>query len=137
MYVAAENLWKNEFSHRWMLTFGFGLVHGFGFASILRELGLPSAGLARSLLSFNLGVEAGQIVIVGFLWPVLWWLTRREIRAQVTSPVLHAGRPALRSAFDEGGPWSSRFRLCASVVIFLFGALWFCERTFAFKLLPI
>jgi hypothetical protein len=135
MYVAAENLWKNEFSHRWMLTFGFGLVHGFGFASVLRELGLPSAGLARSLLSFNLGVEAGQIVIVGLLWPILWWLSRRE--TQVRSPVSHAGRPALRSAFDEGGSWSSRLRLGASAVIFLFGALWFCERAFAFKLLPI
>src|SRR6266576_461867 len=77
MYVAAENLWKNEFSHRWMLTFGFGLVHGFGFASVLRELGLPSAGLARSLVSFNLGVEAGQVVIVGALWPILWWVNRR------------------------------------------------------------
>jgi hypothetical protein len=126
MYVAAENLWKNEFSHRWMLTFGFGLVHGFGFASVLRELGLPSAGLARSLLSFNLGVEAGQIVIVALLWPALWWLSRRETRSQQSSPVLDAGRL-----------WSSRLRLSASIIIFLFGALWFCERTFAFKLLPI
>jgi hypothetical protein len=147
MYVAAENLWKNEFSHRWMLTFGFGLVHGFGFASVLRELGLPSGGLARSLLSFNLGVEAGQGVIVALLWPALWWLSRHEksslarsprpTRSQVWSPVPHAGRPALRSAFDEGGSWSSRLRLTASVIIFLFGALWFCERAFALKLLPI
>jgi HupE / UreJ protein. len=135
MYVAAENLWKNEFSHRWMLTFGFGLVHGFGFASVLRELGLPSGGLARSLLSFNLGVEAGQIVIVALLWPALWWLSRRE--TQVWSSVPLVGRPALRSAFDEGGSWSSRLRLSASVIIFLFGALWLCERTFAFKILPI
>jgi hypothetical protein len=135
MYVAAENVWKSEFGHRWMLTFGFGLVHGFGFASVLRELGLPSGGLARSLLSFNLGVEAGQIVIVALLWPALWLLNRRE--TQVRSPVSHAGRPALRSAFDEGGSWSSRLRLTASVIIFLFGALWFCERTFALKLLPI
>ena len=124
MYVAAENLWKNEFSHRWMLTFGFGLVHGFGFASVLRELGLPSGGLARSLLSFNLGVEAGQIVIVGLLWPILWWLTRHEKLSPASSP-------------GFGRTWSSWLRLCASVVIFLFGALWFCERTFAFKLLPI
>jgi hydrogenase/urease accessory protein HupE len=111
MYVAAENLCRNEFSHRWMLTFGFGLVHGFGFASVLRELGLPSGGLARSLLSFNLGVEAGQIVIVGLLWPALWCVNRQA--------------------------WSPRVRLSASVIIFLFGAAWFCERTFALKLLPI
>ncbi len=111
MYVAAENLWRSEFSHRWMLTFGFGLIHGFGFASVLRELGLPSGGLVRSLFSFNLGVEAGQIVIVGLLWPALWWLNRQA--------------------------WSSRVRLSASIIIFLFGAAWFCERTFALKLLPI
>ena len=57
--------------------FGFGLVHGFGFANVLRELGLPSSGLARSLLSFNLGVEGGQLVIVGVLWPLLWWLNKQ------------------------------------------------------------
>ena len=65
MYVAGENLWLRDTSGRWLLTFGFGLVHGFGFASVLRELGLPSGGMARSLLSFNLGVELGQIAIVG------------------------------------------------------------------------
>jgi hypothetical protein len=134
MYVAAENLWKNEFSHRWMLTFGFGLVHGFGFASVLRELGLPSAGLARSLLSFNLGVEAGQIVIVALLWPALWWLSRHEKSLPSPNPAL-----ARVQAWSPGfcRSWSSRLRLTASIVIFLFGALWFCERTFAFKLLPI
>jgi hypothetical protein len=126
MYVAAENLWTSQVAHRWMLTFGFGLVHGFGFASVLRELGLPSEGLARSLLSFNLGVEAGQIVIVGLLWPVLWWFTRHESSAKGVSPAPQAGRP-----------WSSWVRVGASVIIFLFGAVWFCERTFSFKLLPI
>src|SRR6266581_8237700 len=110
MYVAAENLWSGDHAHRWLLTFGFGLIHGFGFASVLRELGLPSTGLARSLLSFNLGVEAGQLVIVGALWPLLWLLNRQ--------------------------PWSRQVRLGCSIVIFLFGAAWFCERTFGLKLLP-
>ena len=136
MYVAAENLWKSEFSHRWMLTFGFGLVHGFGFASVLRELGLPSAGLARSLLSFNVGVEAGQIVIVGLLWPALWWLSRRELRTQLSNPGMTAAQ-VWSPVPNAGRSWSSRLRLTAYVIIFLFGALWFCERTFAFKLLPI
>jgi hypothetical protein len=111
MYVAAENLWVTSTRHRWMLTFGFGLVHGFGFASVLRELGLPARGLARSLVSFNLGVEAGQIVIVGALWPLLWWVNRH--------------------------PWSPRFRMGLSVVIFLFGAAWFVERVFRLKFMPI
>jgi hypothetical protein len=134
MYVAAENLWTSKLAHRWMLTFGFGLVHGFGFASVLRELGLPSGGLARSLLSFNLGVEAGQIVIVGLLWPALWWLTRHEKLSPAPNPGL-----TRVSGWSPGfgRSRSSWLRLCASVVIFLFGALWFCERTFAFKLLPI
>jgi hypothetical protein len=111
MYVAAENLWKQDHAYRWLLTFGFGLVHGFGFASVLRELGLPSGGLARSLLSFNLGVEAGQIVIVGALWPLLWWVNRQAS--------------------------ASMLRIAASLVIFLLGAAWFCERTFGFKWLPV
>lgn len=110
MYVAAENLWTKNTQHRWMITFGFGLVHGFGFANVLRELGLPSSGLARSLVSFNLGVEAGQIAIVGVLWPLLWWINRQ--------------------------PWAGRVRAGTSGVIFLFGAAWFVERVFGLKFLP-
>ena len=110
MYVAAENLWTTSTRHRWMYTFGFGLVHGFGFASVLRELGLPSNGLARSLVSFNLGVEAGQIAIVGSLWPLLWWINRR--------------------------PWAGRVRVGTSIVIFLFGAAWFVERVSGLKFMP-
>jgi hypothetical protein len=109
MYVAAENLWVKSTGRRWMLTFGFGLVHGFGFANVLRELGLPARGLERSLVSFNLGVEAGQIVIVGALWPLLWWINRQS--------------------------WAAGFRVGLSVVIFLLGAAWFVERTFRLKLM--
>jgi hypothetical protein len=110
MYVAAENLWLRDTSGRWLLTFWFGLVHGFGFASVLRELGLPSAGMARSLLSFNLGVELGQIAIVAVLWPALLWVNRRS--------------------------WAPRFRSGASIGIFLLGALWFVERAFGWRVLP-
>ncbi len=111
MYVAAENLWVTSTRHRWLLTFGFGLVHGFGFASVLRELGLPSKGLARSLLAFNVGVEVGQIVIVGALWPLLWWINQQ--------------------------PWSARFRIGLSVIIFLFGSAWFVERVFGLRFMPM
>src|SRR5262249_34955284 len=52
-YVALENILRPEPAHRFLLTFGFGLVHGFGFASVLKELGLPKSGLLWSLLSFN------------------------------------------------------------------------------------
>jgi hypothetical protein len=69
-YVAAENFWAKRADHRWIITFLFGLVHGFGFANVLTQLGLPSKGLVASLLAFNVGVEAGQVAIVSVLFPV-------------------------------------------------------------------
>ena len=71
--LSAERV-KAAIAHRWRLTFGFGLVHGFGFAGALRALDLPGALLAPSLLTFNLGVELGQLVIVALAWPLLRWL---------------------------------------------------------------
>lgn len=68
MLAAANNLWPVVQHRRWLVAFGFGLIHGFGFASVLAELGLPVDALALSLLGFNAGVEVGQIAIVaGFL----------------------------------------------------------------------
>lgn len=61
---------------RWWVSFGFGLVHGFGFATVLGELGLAQGNLLLSLLAFNLGVEAGQLLIVASLLPVLYGLSR-------------------------------------------------------------
>ena len=76
-YVAAENLFlRHAVSHRWAVSFLFGLVHGFGFSSVLRELGLPTQGLAWSLLSFNLGVEVGQAAAIALMLPLLLWLRR-------------------------------------------------------------
>ena len=60
--------------HRWRLTLVFGLVHGFGFAGALKDLGLGGGSLAASLLGFNLGVELGQLAIVGVFFPLAWWL---------------------------------------------------------------
>ena len=59
------------------LAFGFGLLHGFGFASVLAEVGLPPGALALALLGFNLGVELGQLAIVAGLLPLLLALSRR------------------------------------------------------------
>lgn len=56
---------------RWLITFAFGLVHGFGFASALRETGLPHEHLPVALAAFNVGVELGQVAIVALAWPVL------------------------------------------------------------------
>jgi hypothetical protein len=51
----------------WLVVFLFGLLHGFGFAGALKEIGLPQNGIALSLASFNLGVEAGQLLFIGFI----------------------------------------------------------------------
>lgn len=74
-YVAFENLMpRYALSRRWLISFLFGLVHGFGFSSVLKEIGLPKGGELLALLNFNLGVEAGQIVAVLLVLPLLAWL---------------------------------------------------------------
>ena len=73
-YVAAENLFmRRPVSHRWAVSFVFGLVHGVGFSSVLRELNLPASGIVWPLLSFNLGVEVGQATAVALALPLLLW----------------------------------------------------------------
>lgn len=62
---------------RWKISALFGLVHGFGFAGALSDLGLDRADLARTLAGFNLGVELGQLAIVALLLPLAWWGRRR------------------------------------------------------------
>jgi hydrogenase/urease accessory protein HupE len=81
VYVGVENLLtRGEPKGRWLLTFAFGLVHGFGFASVLRDLGVSSAGgVALPLFSFNLGVEIGQLAVAAILLPVIWKLRRNEM----------------------------------------------------------
>jgi hypothetical protein len=78
VYVALENFWRGEaaIGNRWLITFGFGLIHGLGFASILREFVIPRGDLAVALGSFNLGVEVGQIAIVLVAFSVLQALRR-------------------------------------------------------------
>jgi hypothetical protein len=72
--AAANNLKPMVERRRWMVAFGFGLIHGFGFASVLAELGLPRETLVLSLLGFNLGVEIGQLAIVAAFLPLAYWL---------------------------------------------------------------
>lgn len=83
VFVGVENLLRrgHEPRGRWALTFGFGLIHGFGFASVLRDLGVGRDGAAvlGPLFAFNLGVEIGQIAIAALVLPFLWWLRRNEL----------------------------------------------------------
>lgn len=112
IYVGLEDLWALRarkadaaLAHRWMLTFAFGLVHGFGFASVLRELQLPRKSLAIGLVTFNLGVELGQICIVAALLPLLAWL--------------------------RGKPWFAGMGVRAlAAIISALGAFWFVQRVF-------
>lgn len=82
IFVGIENLVMRgaEPKRRWLLTFGFGLIHGFGFAGALKEVGQGLAGraLAMPLFSFNLGVELGQVAVAAVCLPILIALRRRE-----------------------------------------------------------
>jgi len=80
LYTAIENIVRPDVRWRFMLTFGFGLVHGLGFASVLQVM-LPPDHIIAPLLGFNLGVELGQLVIVLIALP-LAWLAAREIGAE-------------------------------------------------------
>jgi len=105
VYVALENIFLRDApSQRWLVSFLFGLVHGFGFASALGPLHLPAPRLAVALFGFNLGVEAGQALVVALLLPVLMWM--------------------------RGARWERRAVRAASGAVALMGFVWFMERVF-------
>ncbi|MSR36857.1 MAG: HupE/UreJ family protein [Gemmatimonadetes bacterium] len=88
-YVAVENLFTSKLKPwRLALVFGFGLLHGMGFAGVLSELGLPRSERLTGLLSFNLGVEGGQLAIIaGMFLTVGWFRHRPWYRARVVVPI--------------------------------------------------
>ncbi|MFQ5803661.1 MAG: HupE/UreJ family protein [Candidatus Methylomirabilales bacterium] len=104
IYIALENLFFEKFDRRWMVSFFFGLVHGFGFAGVLKEMDLPRSGLVSSLFSFNAGVEVGQVIIVLIILPVLRSLSHIGSRKMVVTS--------------------------GSVLILSFGLFWFYQRAF-------
>ncbi|HVZ74400.1 MAG TPA: HupE/UreJ family protein [Polyangia bacterium] len=69
-YVGVENLFVEDASRRWRITFPFGLIHGFGFASALRAIALPHAQIPVALVSFNVGVEIGQLGVLAIALPL-------------------------------------------------------------------
>lgn len=89
VYVGVENIWRKS-SLRWReaLTFTFGLVHGLGFASVLREMGIgtTAVGVALPLFSFNLGVEAGQIAVAACILPITLKLSSIRQFTQIAVP---------------------------------------------------
>jgi hydrogenase/urease accessory protein HupE len=76
VFVAMENFFSRDIDGRWRVTFAFGLIHGFGFAGALREIGLPANAVATALAAFNVGVEIGQVAIVSIVVPALIALDR-------------------------------------------------------------
>jgi hypothetical protein len=80
--AALNNLRPMVSDRRWMVAFGFGLIHGFGFASVLTELGLPQEALVLSLVGFNVGVETGQLAIVAVFLPLIYVLRNTRFYRQ-------------------------------------------------------
>jgi hydrogenase/urease accessory protein HupE len=116
IYVAVENYFLKDGRHRWMLAFGFGLVHGLGFSSSLRDL--LTDRIVVPVLAFNLGIEAGQLAILLAAYPLLRWLQR--------SPEPGAGELRRR-----------RVVLAGSLPILLLGIGWLIERSCGLTFMPV
>jgi hypothetical protein len=91
LLAALNNLWPWVTGRVWAMSFGFGLIHGFGFAGALSELGLPKTGRLLSLLGFNLGVECGQLAVVCIVLPLLFLMRGKRWYAQRAMPLLSLG----------------------------------------------
>ncbi len=109
--AALNNVFPLFTGRRWAVAFAFGLIHGFGFASVLADLGLPQDALALALVGFNLGVELGQLAIVAVFLPLAYGLRRTVLYRQGV-------------------------RIGGSLLIALLAGVWFAERAFNLKLLP-
>ena len=90
--AALNNLYPLVSERRWLLAFAFGLIHGFGFASVLADLGLPRGALLSCLVAFNVGVELGQLAIVALFLPLAWWFRHSWVYRRLT---LYAGSAAV------------------------------------------
>ena len=108
VYVGVDNLVARPGGRdvRGWIALAFGLIHGFGFASVLKEIGLPGTALGWSLFSFNLGVEIGQLIVVVIVTALLG---------------------AVRRKSDRLARWIA---LAGSTIVIVAGAYWFIERVF-------
>lgn len=97
--AALNNVWPVVVRRVWLVGFVFGLIHGFGFAGALGELQMPKDARLWSLLGFNLGVEAGQVVVVCVLLPVLFAVRKRRWYASVVLPAVSLGIAVLAACW--------------------------------------
>ncbi|HXG60258.1 MAG TPA: HupE/UreJ family protein [Planctomycetota bacterium] len=116
VYVAIENFFVSDGRRRWLLTFGFGLVHGLGFSTNLKEL--LTDRVVVPVLSFNLGVELGQVAILAATFPALAWLRRT-------------------STPDRAAPLQRRLAWAGSVPLLLLGLGWLVERAVGLEFMPL
>ena len=108
VYVGADNLLVRSGGRdtRPWIAFGFGLIHGFGFANVLREMDLPTRAMGWTLFGFNIGVEIGQLAVVVLVALAVAWIRSRSEAA-----------------------WR-RLAVAGSVVVLLAGVFWFVQRVF-------
>ena len=106
VYVAIENIFTSGLN-RWrpVVIFGFGLLHGLGFASVLGDFGLPEGQFIPALIGFNIGVEFGQLAVIAMAFVLVFWAMKQDW-------------------------YRSRIAVPASCVIAAVGAYWFVERVF-------
>ena len=106
VFVAVENFFSRDVDKRWRMAFLFGLIHGFGFAGALREIGLPPNAAVPALAAFNIGVEIGQVAIVAVALPILRLADRLSAEDR-SEPVRAAGLVYAVSAVIGllGGYW--------------------------------
>jgi hydrogenase/urease accessory protein HupE len=109
-YIALENIFAKQVNYRWLAAFVFGLIHGFGFAGVLQEFIAGKSNLILSVVSFNVGVELGQLIIFFIMLPILH---------------------LLRNKFK-----TRRIIVGASAVIFIIGLIWLVERVTNLQLVP-
>lgn len=90
LFTAVENIIHNEVNpYRLLIVFVFGLIHGMGFASALKDIGIPQSNFISTLLSFNLGVEAGQVLIIllAFFLVGKWFRDKVWYKSRIVYPV--------------------------------------------------
>lgn len=121
VYVAVENIFARGLT-KWrpFVIFGFGLLHGLGFASVLGEFGLPEDQFVPALIGFNVGVEVGQLTVIATAFILLWLAVLAARRAKLTGPEeMVTEYPVMFRALSMAG----------SLLIAIIGAWWVIERT--------
>jgi hypothetical protein len=105
VWVGGENLFGAKHRRRWVVVFAFGLIHGFGFAGALTDLGFGSSSVdvAKALVFFNAGVESGQLLVAAAILPLLWMIR-------------------------SGPVWQTKLQPLCSVLIAIAGGYWLIER---------